>query len=105
MANANGTASSARTEIIGSYSVFSGVQISIEKGTAVDYASMLAGQLSALLQTRTLARDCEHSIVGEDTEINSHWLACNLADELEHLIKIVDADAQDKALRLKGGAK
>jgi len=98
MANANGTATRTAEKIIGTYSTISGVHISIERGAAEDYASMIAAQLAALLQVRTLAKDCGHSTIGEENEINSHWLACNLADELEHLIPIVATDAQ------KGGA-
>ena len=87
-------------EIIGRYDLPNGAIVSIQEGEAADYASMRAGQLSALAHVM-VGEGFE--LWGEEIQTNVKWLASTLAGELASLISIVDADARaDENARRKG---
>lgn len=89
-----------KTQFIGAYTIGNMAQVSIIRGTALDYANMRASQLDALL----------HATYGDDgfdrfsDEIKNDilWLASRLADELKNLLPIVNDDA---APMKRGGAQ
>ncbi|MES2935296.1 MAG: hypothetical protein V4805_17615 [Pseudomonadota bacterium] len=91
-------------EFIGSYEVISGVQVSIKKGSACDYADMRASQLVALLDLEFLAAACEHTELSETTTAGFRWLASVLAGELQQLIGIVRQEALSHAVAKEGAS-
>jgi len=88
------TASGKTKEIIGSFPGDYGGNVSIDRGSALDYANMRASQLNSLL---TLCyggggeafREC-----AEHIQDNVLWLAASLAGELSALLPLVSADAK-----------
>lgn len=92
MADANTTAPRSLPQFIGNYQTDEGCHISIERGSAADYASMRAGQLHGLLTLLYGAGGDSFREYSDTVQENVLWLAANLAGELEHLIPIIDAD-------------
>jgi hypothetical protein len=101
MAKANNSSSSTPADMAGAYQLIHGVQVSIERGCAQDYAHMRAVQLHALLEVLAVARQCEHAVMGEQAAANAHWLASSLAEELVRLIEMLPDDGRPIASALR----
>lgn len=82
----------AESEFIGFYQINNEVQISVRHKGAVDYASMRAAQLNALLHLTYGAGGDEFRKWSNEIQDNVMWLASTLADEIEHLIPIIRED-------------
>jgi hypothetical protein len=77
-------------KLLGVYSNFPGMQVSVFDGDAGDYLAMRAAQLAALASLMAM-EGFEHQNTA--TKNNARWLLADLGNEINHLIPIALKEA------------